>query len=325
MGHGSWDANDYKDRASKVVKDHGTIHKHDADVKSGRASGVHKDLNPKGLTFRESCDSATSPESRAIIVCYDVTGSMGTAPSRMQPKFPGLMGLIMATAGIQNPHLMMMCIGDAEMGDRYPLQVGQFEITADTISSMLENMIIEGGGGGNLYESYDLALYVAARKTKIDCYDKRGVKGYFFTIGDEKIQGRVSKNIIQEVIGDTLEADIPIEDLIKEVQEKYEYFHIIPVNEGTGSYKDVQERWKSLLGERVLHIDKVENIAELISATIASLEGVSMSKIDTDLQAAGLVLSSSVKSAITKVSGSVTKVGTSSLPSTTNKKNIPTV
>lgn len=324
MGHGGYDADHYIDRAAKVIKDHGTIHKHDADVKSGRASGIHKDLDPKGLTFRESCDSATSPESRAIIISYDVTGSMGTAPERMQPKFPALMGMVMATAGIQNPHLMMLCIGDAEAGDQYPLQVGQFEIEADKISGMLENMIVEKRGGGNMCESYDLALYVAARKTKIDCLDKRGVKGYFFTIGDEKIQPRISREVVQRIIGDNIQGDISIEDLIAEVQEKYEYFHIIPTNEGTGGYPEVQGLWKKLLGERVLFIEKVEEIAELISGTIAACEGVSHDKILADMKDAGMVVRGSISSALSKISGGVTKVGTAKLP-TTHKKQLPTV
>jgi hypothetical protein len=38
---------------------------------------VHKDMNPLGVKVRESRDSDAHPDSRAVAVLFDVTGSMG--------------------------------------------------------------------------------------------------------------------------------------------------------------------------------------------------------------------------------------------------------
>ena len=78
---------------------------------------------------------------------------------------------------------MFAAVGDATC-DRVPLQVGQFE-SDNRMDENLENMILEGGGGGQKTESYELALYFMARHTAIDCYAKRGRRGYLFVIGDE--------------------------------------------------------------------------------------------------------------------------------------------
>ena len=70
---------------------------------------------------------------------------------------------------------MFAAVGDATC-DRVPLQVGQFE-SDNRMDQNLEHMILEGGGGGQKTESYELMLYVAARHTAIDCWDKRRPQG----------------------------------------------------------------------------------------------------------------------------------------------------
>ena len=85
---------------------------------------------------------------------------------------------------------MAMAIGDAEC-DRAPLQVTQFE--ADIrLADQLRELWIEGGGGGNRGESYHLPWAFAAMRTSTDCFERRGRKGYLFTIGDEPILPGIS-------------------------------------------------------------------------------------------------------------------------------------
>lgn len=325
MGGGSWSADRYRSVSSSTVHDHGTVFAYDKAVKSGAATTVHPDLDPKGLKVRESRDSATSPTSRAVAVFYDVTGSMGDIPRMMQPKFPGLMGLLVAGGYIQFPHLMISAIGDATC-DNYPLQVGQFEIEADKIVSMLSNMIIESGGGGQMTESYELALYIAARKTSIDCYEKRGDKGFLFTIGDEMPYDRVKRSEVSELIGDTLQADIPIKTIADEVAEKYHHFHIIPTQSATGRQPEVVRKWRELLGERVILMEDASTVAEIMAGTIAMVEGVAHSKVVNDLSSAGLNVSPSVSTSLAAVkAGAITKHGTATGLSTNPDKKVPTL
>ena len=44
------------------------------------AQEIHPDLDPKGVAVRESCDSPEHPESNAVAIWFDQTGSMGRAP-----------------------------------------------------------------------------------------------------------------------------------------------------------------------------------------------------------------------------------------------------
>ena len=50
--------------------------------------------------------------------------------------------------------------------------MGQFE-SGNEIEDDLSRIFLEGGGGGQQTESYELALYFLARKTKTDCFEQR--------------------------------------------------------------------------------------------------------------------------------------------------------
>ena len=52
-------------------------------------------LDPHGVAKRESSDSREHPQSLAIAVLFDVTGSMGHVPRVLQSKLPQLLGLLL--------------------------------------------------------------------------------------------------------------------------------------------------------------------------------------------------------------------------------------
>src|SRR4029078_3632656 len=188
-----------------------------------------------------------------------------------QTKLPGLLGLVLRKDYVTDPHIMFGAVGDATC-DRAPLQVGQFE-SDNRMDDDLGRIVLEGGGGGQLTESYELAMYFMARHTAIDCFDKRGHKGYLFTIGDEKPYQVVRGQQVADHIGDTLKHDLPVKQIIAEVQQRYEYFHLIPTNTSHGQNPEVQARWKELLGERVLLLDDEASVCETIALAIGLCEG----------------------------------------------------
>src|SRR6185369_14338805 len=118
-----------------------------------------------------------------------VTGSKGSVPRSLQAKLPQLLGLLLRKAYVRHPQILFGAIGDATC-DRAPLQVGQFE-SDNRLDDDLSRILLEGGGGGQQTESYELAMYFMARHTTIDCFDKRGKRGYLFIIGDEMAYGQV--------------------------------------------------------------------------------------------------------------------------------------
>ena len=140
-------------------------------------------MDPRDVRVRESRDSDAHPESHAVAVLFDVTGSMQGVPRILQANLPKLMGLLIRKGYLDHPQILIGAIGDATC-DAAPLQVGQFESGIE-IEEDLGKLYLEGGGGGHITESYELAMYFMARHTAIDCFEKRGRRGYLFVIGDE--------------------------------------------------------------------------------------------------------------------------------------------
>lgn len=259
---------------------------YDHDVKAGRASGVHASLNPHGVKMRESRDSDAHPVTVPIIIVTDTTGSMQQVPKMLQKSLSRLMGRFLDDKasgkrylGDGYPAIMIAAVDDyaaqRQVGHKDgagTLQVGQFESGLE-IDDNLTNLWMTGNGGGTYSESYELALYFAARKTAHDHMEKRGRKGYLFVIGDEHAYQAVSREAISAVIGDTAQDDIPLKEIIAAASQKYYVFFVIP--NMTSHYGDraLEKYWVELLGQQnVLKLEDPDKICELIAGAVAICE-----------------------------------------------------
>jgi len=232
-------------------------------------------LDPKGVKMRESRDSADNPNSTAVILGLDVTGSMSNVLDVMARKgLPALVSNIYSRKPVVDPHIMCMGIGDAEAGDRAPLQITQFEATVQLISDQLTKIWLEGRGGGNRYESYLLAWYFAAMHTSIDCFEKRGKKGYIFTIGDEEPTPYLRAQDIERVLGYKPQQDkIMAEEIFTMTDRMYNVFHIIVEEGSNGMYNATHRKWHDLLGQRAIHLSDHTKLGEVIVSAIQAWEG----------------------------------------------------
>jgi hypothetical protein len=286
MGGSSYSDHDYSTRTADRVARGAPVFAHSAAVAAGRASGCHPTLDVSDGQIRESRDSPAHPESVAIGVIFDVTGSMGGVPIVLQKKIPNLMGLLLKNGYVKDPQILFGAVGDA-ISDNVALQIGQFESGLE-MDDNLTNIYLEGGGGGTYEESYQNALYYFAHRTSIDCFEKRGKKGYLFVIGDEKPYPVSKREELSRLMGVKVEADVPLADIVKAAQEKYEVFFVIP-NETT-HYKDpvLRETWAKLLGsDHVLMLEKPEAVCEAIGLAIGILEGTTGDDLSHDLKKAG--------------------------------------
>lgn len=270
MGHSNWSDAAYEARQTHRRKTKQSAFTYDDVVRNTGVRKVHDQMNPYGVT-RESRDSAAHPDSVAIAVIFDVTGSMGSVPRVLQTKLGKLMRLLVQKGYVEHPQMLFGAVGDAH-SDAVPLQIGQFESGLE-MDDDLGKIFIEGGGGGQVHESYELAIYFMARHTQIDCYEKRGKKGYLFTIGDEKPYAGALRQQVIHHIGDKLERDVPIQQLVQEVQRRYEHFHIIPTQTAHGRNPEIQAGWQALLGERVLLLEDETAVSETIALAIGLCEG----------------------------------------------------
>jgi hypothetical protein len=281
MGTSRWSDDFYRDRVAERARTGAdTFAYHTATVSAPvHERKVHASLDPKGVKIREARDSREHPESIPIGVMLDVTGSMldvtgsmHTVPRTVQASLPKLMGLITSLTGITDQQILFGAVGDAT-SDQGSLQIGQFESGIE-MDNDISNFWLESGGGGSNQESYQNAMYFFARHTVTDQWEKRNKKGYLFMLGDEHPYPKVRRDEIDRLIGPSLEADIPTEDIVRELKERYHVFFLIPRNTSHGRDPHLRDAWVKLLGEEyVLNIDDEGVICETIAVAVGLVEG----------------------------------------------------
>ncbi|MDX2709933.1 hypothetical protein PV350_45170 [Streptomyces sp. PA03-6a] len=300
MGSGSWSTNVYDAAARyRAASGAGAFAYSDRVTSSAPRSSwsAHPSLDPKDIGVRESRDSDEHPTSLAIAVLFDVTGSMRTVPQVLQTKLPELFGLLLRKGYTEHPQILFGAVGDATC-DRVPLQLGQFE-SDNRMDDDLGNILLEGGGGGQMTESYELAMYAMARHTSIDCHDKRGRRGYLFLIGDELPYGKVKAREVRDVLGDDLAEDIPVTRIVAELQRKFDVYYILPAGSSYVGNTEVLGTWRGLLGQNVIELDDLDAVCETIALTIGlGEEAIDLAEGLEDLADLGSAATGSVGKAL---------------------------
>lgn len=264
MGAGSWEPSSYTSYSVSKNKSY--------DEETGRVRGqvfhqtsLNSSLDPKSFKIRECCDSEEHPNTIPVILALDVTGSMGDSCKETAET----LGIIMTNLykKYKDIEFCVMGIGDLEC-DYSPVQMSQFESDV-RIAKALDDIWIEGHGGGNKYESYTAAWYMALRHTKLDCH-KRGKKGIIITMGDEPLNPHLQADKIRKHIGDTPQGDILTEDLYEQVAEKFDVYHIA-VNDKANMYgyyaNGINNSFGKLLGDR-LKVSPINGLAITIESCI---------------------------------------------------------
>jgi hypothetical protein len=240
---------------------------------------------------------------------------MGSIPAYLIKNKLGILMETLINHKIPDAQIMFLAVGDHEC-DNSPLQVGQFESGTEQINQWLKNIYIESGGGGNGGESYALAWLVAGRHTSIDCFEKRGLKGFLFTIGDEpnlenypheslqKIMGYEELTTTGSLLSIFKNKNFTATQLVQEAQRLFHVFHLIVNQPGS----TVISGWKKLLGEHAIVVDNYENVAEVMASTVALVQGSLLEDVMHDF-------SPSAKTTVTTALASLK----SSLPSQAGK------
>jgi hypothetical protein len=290
MGGGTWSSVNYVSRTSAKASAGLDQFTYDAHSRATGVYEVHETLDPawvagdgspfKGKPIRESRDSDEHPESLPIAVVFDVTGSMGKIPRVLQSKLGKLYGLLLEKGYVEHPQILYAAIGDATC-DRVPLQIGQFE-SDNRADENLENFILEGGGGGQTHETYELAAYYLANHTATDAWEKRSKKGYVFFIGDERNYPKVDRHQVESLIGAKLQDNLSTEDVYAQLQEKWDLYFLFAEQANYTAAEIIGEdtpiagdpTWRMLLGQNALVLSDADAVCETIALTIGLGEGV---------------------------------------------------
>jgi hypothetical protein len=227
----------------------------------------HPLMNPKGVKYRESRDSPDHPNTMSIVFALDVSGSMGAIPEQIARKeLPGFMKTLL-DCGVADPQVLFMAFQDCAAPE-IPLQVGQFESTAELMDQWLTWCWIIGQGASQ-YESYDLALHFAAHHTKMDCWEKRGKKGYFFMTGDEPCYPALNAAWVKEYVGDALPADVPLAQVVTEISRTFHPFFLVP---DPGRFAQCGAFWREQLGANAIALAGPGDASPVAASIVAISE-----------------------------------------------------
>lgn len=254
---------------------------------SARFAGKTKDqvLNTRGMVpandpahfrngVRESRDSGANPRSTPIIIAGDVTGSMDElAYLLLKESLPAIALEIYDRKPVTDPHIMVCAVGDVHF-DSAPFQATQFEAGATELGTQAQSLFVEGGGGGNSSESYQVPWYFAALHTSTDAFEKRGEKGILFTYGDEGVPPALTRAQVRSVFGTDAERDYTTAELLAMARRTYDVYHLV-IMEGNHArhYPGVLDEWRTLLGEHAIPVHDYTRLGEIIVSILEVRQG----------------------------------------------------
>lgn len=268
MGQGSYKASDWlRLKNSRKLSDSSTA----ASVFEN--TSAKKIYTSSSVSKRECRDSIDSPSATPVIIGFDVTASMGYLAKELAlNSLHRTITLLLEKKPISDPQILCAATGDCK-SDITPLQVTQFEADIRVIEQLLQ-LHLEGGGGGNNGESYNLLWYFASRHTSTDCFEKRREKGWLFTIGDDRCHPTLTPAEIKRTFSDNCIYSLSNEELLREAQKKYNIFHI-HISSDRPDDRTIADEWRRILPGKTAVIDrkKIGNLAELIFSVISVSKG----------------------------------------------------
>jgi hypothetical protein len=179
----------------------------------------------------------------------------------------------------------------------------------------LGRILLEGGGGGQRTESYELAMYFMARHTALDSWEKRGRRGYLFIIGDEMAYSRVKPAEVHGVIGDRISEPLALKTILAELQQKFDVYYILPAAAGHGGDAQILGFWRKLLGQNVIALEDLDAVCETIALTVGlGEEAIDLIEGLDDLAEVGSAAGAAVGKALARLGSSGTKTVGASAP-----------
>jgi len=218
------------------------------------------------------CESRIASNcTNPLIIFVDVTGSMGEWPATMFSKLPYLEHEAKEYLGADT-EICFGAVGDA-YSDSYPLQVRPFDKGEALKQRMLE-LIIEGNGGGQMSETYELAALYALHNVDIP----NAIKPVLIMIGDEKPYPVVSQDMAKSVAGVSIEGTITAEQIFSSLMRKYDVYLIRkPYNRSNGDQESLQDReirgrWVELLGaDHICDLPDPARVVDVIFGILAKV------------------------------------------------------
>lgn len=185
---------------------------------------------------------------------------MGNWSKIIYDKLPMFYGQIMMKNYVEDPALSFAGVGDANC-DTAPLQVTEFA-QGSAIDDFISKLWLEGGGGGQNYETYELAAYFYSNRCN---FSKVKGKGYFFFTGDEGFYPAILKMDIEKFIGDHVKETVPTDQVFQALKEKFHIFFLHKPYYDLDIDRRMAAKWINLIGEEnVLNLNDPKAVVDVI-------------------------------------------------------------
>ncbi|MDR0979367.1 MAG: hypothetical protein LBL91_05560 [Lachnospiraceae bacterium] len=231
-------------------------------------------MNPTGKNLR-------STTKNPIIIVLDETGSNIDLARLLYDKLPMFYGQIEQKKYFDDFDISICAVGDAYT-DSYPLQVSPFAKGIE-LDSYMEKLVLEGGGGGNNGESYELMAYYLTEKTEF----APGAKPIVFFIGDEPYHPKVNKGQAEKFDLPFTEPIDPFPNLRKKFNDNV--YMLLNRFCGRDSFdsKALSQWTKALAPEHLIKISEEKAVVDLMLGILALLAKRSLKTYAIDMQGRG--------------------------------------
>lgn len=241
------------------------------DVHLGRS---YNDAITANTVPEDMVPGSIATESRApLVIACDVTGSMGQSPATIFSKCPYLDIEGKEYLG-DDMEISFAAVGDAYT-DKYPLQVRPFAKGLE-LKDRLKELIIEGAGGGQARESYDLPALYYSRNVEMP----NAINPIFIYIGDEGLYDLVNKTQASLWAHTTLKSRISYKTVLKELKQRYalyiirQPYHKSKGDEMSDADKKIHAQWAGALGEdHVAFLPDAARVVDVIFGILAKETG----------------------------------------------------
>ncbi len=297
---------------------------YDRDVYSGSSSSGWGNSSYSASRLSSSTlDSSLLPNGKIIesktktpiIVVLDVTGSNINFARVVYDKMPMFYGQIEQQGYLKDFDISFCAVGDAYTDD-YPMQICDFAKGIE-LDSHIEKLVLEGYGGGQEKESYELMAYYLYKNAKF----APGSEPIIFFIGDEAPYSFVNEDQARRfgIELDETAAKDPFNLLRKKVNDNV-FMLLNPYN--SQYFKDtITNAWVDRLApEHVIKIKEQKSVVDLMLGIIAmKSKSRTLAGYIGDMKGRD-----QTQERIENVTSSLRKLSQSFLP-TTVKGNIPTI
>jgi hypothetical protein len=239
--------------------------KYDAHVDRSYGDAVSDGVDANDLILDRIKTKSKSP----LIILCDVTGSMGEWPATIFSKLPYLELEGKEYLG-DDMEIAFGAIGDYTC-DRYPLQMRDFAKGLD-LKKRMEELVIEGGGGGQIRESYEMGALYCARNVDMPLASKP----ICIIIGDEGFYDTINKADAKKHARVDIEGRLKSSDVFDELKRRFAVYLVRkpyePSHREELSHTDktIHAQWEKVLGnDHIVMLPDAGRIADVIFGILA--------------------------------------------------------